>query len=232
MEGYYIEKLSGARLRRCYEIASPRVKQYLEAEIQFVIRHLDRTDSVLELGCGYGRVTFRLAEVAKHVVGIDTAAESLRLASQLSGSCPECEFLEMDALELAFDDAEFDKVVCVQNGICAFGGDRDLLVRQALRVTRPGGRIYFSTYSEGFWADRLQWFEMQAAAGLLGEIDYTRTGNGEIVCKDGFRTGMVSPEEFRSLGAGLALDTKITEVDGSSVFCEIACPSPAAGTKR
>ena len=156
MEEYYVEKLSGARLRRCYEIASPRVKQYLEAEIQFVIQHLGRTDSVLELGCGYGRVTFRLAGVSNRVVGIDTAAESLRLASQLSGSGPECEFLEMDAMELTFDDAEFDKVVCIQNGICAFGGERDLLVRQALRVTRPGGRIYFSSYSEGFWADRLQ----------------------------------------------------------------------------
>lgn len=232
MEGYYVEKLSGVRLRQCYEIASPRVKQYFEAEIQFVIRHLERNDSVLELGCGYGRVTFRLSEAAKRVVGIDTAAESLKLTSQLSGSSPECEFLEMDALELAFDDEEFDKVVCVQNGICAFGADRELLLRQALRVTRPGGRIYFSTYSEGFWEDRLQWFEAQAAAGLLGEIDYTRTGNGEIVCKDGFRSGLVSPEEFSSFGAELGLDMKVTEVDGSSVFCEITVPELADKTKR
>ncbi|MCD4706549.1 MAG: class I SAM-dependent methyltransferase [Candidatus Sabulitectum sp.] len=227
MEGYYVEKLFGARLRRCYEIASPRVKQYLEAEIQFVIQKLERTDSVLELGCGYGRVAIRLAGVAKRVVGIDTATESLELGRQLSGSDPECEFMEMDALELAFDDAEFDKVVCVQNGICAFGTDRELLLRQALRVTRPGGHIYFSTYSEGFRVDRLQWFEAQAAAGLLGEIDYTKTGNDEIVCKDGFRTGIVSPQEFRSLGLDLALDTKITEVDGSSVFCEITVPELA-----
>ena len=227
MRGYYAEKLSGTRLRRCYEIASPRVKQYLEAEIHFVLRHLERTDSVLELGCGYGRVASRLAEVASRVVGIDTAAESLMLARQLSGSNPRCEYLEMDALGLAFDDSEFDKVVCVQNGICSFGIDRESLLRQALRVTRPGGRIYFSTYSERFWEDRLHWFEAQAAAGLVGEIDYTRTGNGAIVCKDGFRTGMVLPEEFRPLVAELGLDPKVTEVDRSSVFCEIAVPEVA-----
>ena len=227
MRGYYAGKLSGARLRRCYEIASPRVKQYLEAEIQFVLQHLERTDSVLELGCGYGRVASRLAEVASRVVGIDTAAESLMLARQLSGSNPRCEFLEMDALELAFDDSEFDKVVCVQNGICSFGVDRELLLRQALRVTRPGGRIYFSTYSDGFWDDRLQWFEAQAEAGLVGEIDHTRTGNGVIVCKDGFRTGMLSPEEFRPFGAEPGLNPEVTEVDGSSVFCEIAVPEVA-----
>jgi cyclopropane fatty-acyl-phospholipid synthase-like methyltransferase len=56
--GYYAEKLSAKRLQRCYEIASPRVQQYLEAEIEHVIGHLKPTDTVLELGCGYGRGCF------------------------------------------------------------------------------------------------------------------------------------------------------------------------------
>jgi 2-polyprenyl-6-hydroxyphenyl methylase/3-demethylubiquinone-9 3-methyltransferase len=224
MGRYYAEKLSGERLRRCYEIASPRVKQYLEAEIQFILQRLKSTDSVLELGCGYGRVSSRLTKVANRVVGIDTATGSLNLARRLSGPETECEYLEMDALELTFDDSEFDKVVCVQNGICAFGADRELLLRQALRVTRPGGSIYLSSYSEGFWKDRLGWFEAQAEAGLLGEIDYAETGDGEIVCKDGFRTGIMSPEEFRSLCGKFGLDPRISEVDGSSMFCEIIVP--------
>jgi len=227
MRGYYFRKLSGERLRRCYEIASPRVKRYLEAEIRFVLAYLERNDVVLELGCGYGRVTFRLAKVARRVVGIDTSIESLMLARQLAGSNSQCEFMEMDALELTFGESEFDKVVCVQNGICAFGVDQEMLLRQALRVTRPGGRALFSTYSERFWTDRLQWFEAQAAAGLVGPIDYDRTGNNKIVCKDGSQTGMVSPEEFRSLGAALGADPKVTEVDGSSVFCEILVPEAA-----
>jgi 2-polyprenyl-6-hydroxyphenyl methylase/3-demethylubiquinone-9 3-methyltransferase len=227
MRGYYLGKLSGERLRRCYEIASPRVERYLEAEIRFVLGRLQRNDAVLELGCGYGRVTFRLAEVARRVVGIDTSTESLVLARRLAGSGSPCEFLEMDAVALTFDDSEFDGVVCVQNGICAFGVDQEMLLRQALRVTRPGGRVLFSSYSERFWTERLQWFEAQAAAGLVGEIDYDRTGNGMIVCKDGFRTGMVTPKAFRSLGAGLGVDPEVTEVDGSSVFCEIIVPEPA-----
>ena len=227
MRGYYEGKLSGNHLRRCYEIASPRVKQYLEAEIQFVLQHLESTDSVLELGCGYGRVAFRLAEVAKRVVGIDSVAGNLVLAHQLSGADSRCEFLEMDAADLTFGESEFDKVVCVQNGICAFGIEKDLLLRQALRVTRPGGCIVLSTYSGNFWHERLQWFEAQAAAGLVGAIDYSKTGNGEIVCEDGFRSGLVLPENFRSLCAGLGLSPKISEVDGSCVICEIVVPEVA-----
>jgi ubiquinone/menaquinone biosynthesis C-methylase UbiE len=214
-------------LRQCYDIASDRVKRYLEAEIDFVLSRLERNSAVLELGCGYGRVAFRLAEVAKRVVGIDTATESIALARRIAGSTSPCEFQEMDALELTFDTSEFDRVVCVQNGICAFGGDQDVLLREALRVTRPGGRVLFSTYSERFWPDRLAWFTAQAAVGLVGPIDYEQTGNGTIACKDGFRSGTVSPEAFLSFGKRLGVEPEVTEVDESSVFCEFVVPGTA-----
>jgi len=43
----------------------------------------------------------------------------------------------------------------------------------------------FSTYAAEFWSERLRWFELQAAAGLVGEIDYEKTKDGVVVCKDG-----------------------------------------------
>jgi SAM-dependent methyltransferase len=67
----------------------------------------------------------------------------------------------MDASALALDDGVFDAVVCVQNGICAFGVDRVQLVREALRVARPGGLAMFSTYAEGFWSHRLDVCQQQ-----------------------------------------------------------------------
>ena len=125
MLGYYSARLSGDRLKQCYELASARVKQYLEAEIQFVLSRVRPTDSVLELGCGHGRVAFRLAETATRVVGIDTSSESLTLARHLAGPGSRCEFLQMDASAPVFPDGEFDVVVCVQNGICWFSKSRD-----------------------------------------------------------------------------------------------------------
>lgn len=200
------------------------MKQYLAAEIAFVLARLHPADAVLELGCGYGRVALRLAEVAARVVGIDTSEESLALARKISPSGSRCEFLRMDAAALAFPDGEFDAVVCIQNGIGVFGVDPELLVREALRVLRPGGRALFSTYSEGFWPERLRWFEAQAAAGLVGAIDYARTGNGTIVCQDGLRAGLLSPETFHRLCGRLGVDPLITTVDDSNVFCEIRRP--------
>jgi SAM-dependent methyltransferase len=217
VEGYYAGNLSGERLRQCYELASPRVRQYLDAEIAFVLDRLRSTDAALELGCGYGRVTFELGKRARSVVGIDTAEESLELARRLGEAHARCVFLEMDAAALTFGGDEFDLVACVQNGVCAFGVDPGQLIREAVRVTRPGGRVFFSTYSESFWPERLEWFEAQSSAGLLGEIDC----DGTIVCKDGFRSGMLTAAQLHSLGAAAGIDPRITEVDGSSVFLEL-----------
>jgi 2-polyprenyl-6-hydroxyphenyl methylase/3-demethylubiquinone-9 3-methyltransferase len=219
--GYYADRLSGARLKECYDIAPPRVRRYLAAEIHFVQERLHPGDAVLELGCGYGRVALQLEKVAGRVVGIDVSTESLALARKMAPPGSRCEFIEMDAVDLRFPDGEFDAAVCVQNGVCAFGVDPSRLLGETLRVTRPGGKVLFSSYSDRFWQHRLHWFELQAERGLVGEIDYEATGNGFIVCKDGFRVGAMTAESFESLCSSVGVTPTITVVDGSSLFCEI-----------
>jgi len=226
---YYAEKLSGQRLQRCYEVAPERVRRYLEAEIVHALARLRPTDEVLELGCGYGRIVQRLARVARRVVGVDTAPASLELARRLS---PEdrCEFLFMDAVDLRFPDGSFDAVLCLQNGICAFGVDQERLLREALRVAREGGIVLLSSYSDRFWSDRLAWFEAQAAEGLVGRLDRVATKDGTIVCEDGFRSGRLTPDGFRDLCARIGVQAHVCEVDGSSVFCQIVKPGAGPGS--
>lgn len=224
MTNYYSERLSGGRLQRCYELASPRVRQYLESEMQYLLERIGPEDAVLELGCGYGRVALRLAERGRWVVGIDVAEESLALARTAAGPDAPCEFLSMDALHMSFVDGSFDVVVCIQNGICAFGVHQGELMREALRVVMPGGRLVFSMYSDAFWADRLSWFESQSAEGLVGPIDYAATGDGVIACSDGFRSGIATRSELEELCSELGVTATITEVDGSSLFCEASKP--------
>ena len=221
MTGYYANKLAAQRLQLCYEIAPPRVQRYLKAEIDHVLGRIRPTDVVLELGCGYGRVLRELAKRAGFTVGVDTSTSSLDLAREFLQEAADCHLLAMDAVALGFKNGAFDVVACVQNGISALKVDQQTLVRESLRVAKPGGTVLFSSYSERFWRARLDWFELQAEHGLIGEIDHEQTRDGVIVCKDGFRATTVNPQGFRALAASLDLTAVIEEVDSSSVFCEI-----------
>jgi SAM-dependent methyltransferase len=221
MNGYYSQKLSAEQLRRCYEIAPPRVKRYLEAEIEFVLDRIKPSDLVLELGCGYGRVLKRLVKKTRTVVGIDNSYLSLSLARETMGKTSSCHLLAMNAVELGFNDRVFDMVICIQNGLSAFKVDQRKLIEEAMRVTHSPGTVLFSSYSARFWKDRLEWFRLQAEEGLIGEIDEEATGDGVIVCKDGFKATTLGPADFISLISGLDTGLIITEVDGSSIFYEI-----------
>jgi ubiquinone/menaquinone biosynthesis C-methylase UbiE len=92
--------------------------------------------TVLDVGCGQGGTTRRLARQfgAEAVTAINVCDKQLATAQQRA---PGCRFLRMDAVDLQFDDASFDVVVCVE---AAFHFEtRQEFLRQAHRVLMPGG---------------------------------------------------------------------------------------------
>jgi len=218
---YYKEKLSGDKLLRCYEIAPPRIKQYLNAEIQFVISNLHGTDMVLELGCGYGRVMKAASQFVSLIIGNDISKESLELAKSYMESCQNYVVFLMDASHMSFRSCIFDAVFCIQNGISAFGVDKKRLIAESIRVTGDNGIILFSSYSPKIWEARLEWFRKQSRFGLIGEIDEEKTRDGTIVCKDGFKATAVSGDQFVELFDEFGLNASIIEVDESSIFCKV-----------
>jgi len=218
---YYQKKLAAERLKKCYEIASPRVQQYFRAEMYHVLEHIVPGDTVLDLGCGFGRVLPALSEKAAQVIGLDNALSSLMFAKENSQQLGNCSLVLANALYPCFQDHSFDVVVCIQNGISAFHVDPKELLRASIGITKPKGMVLFSSYADKFWEHRLEWFERQADEGLLGEIDWKQTGNGVIICKDGFKATTMSASGFLKLSKELGVNAKIVEVDESCIFCEI-----------
>ena len=199
---YYRSHLLGSELQRVYEVAAPRIRQYLRCEIQHVVDRVRGSSRLLELGCGYGRVLGEVAPSVGRAVGIDIAAGNLRLASSHLQDFTNCDLALMNAVALGFRSAQFDATICVQNGISAFGVNPSHLVQEAVRVTREGGVILFSTYSPRIWADRLEWFRSQARAGLVGPLDESQTKEGTIVCQDGLRLTTARPKSSVTCLAG------------------------------
>ena len=93
----------------------------------------------LDVACGSGRLTSVLAAMAGpsgRVVGLDFSAAMLAVARR---DQPALEFIEGDALELPYKDAEFDATTM------AFGlrnlADPGRGLAEMARVVRPGGRM-------------------------------------------------------------------------------------------
>jgi len=220
VSNYYSDRLNSTNLQKCYEVAPARVKQFLNAEIEFILSKIQQNDLVLDLGCGYGRIAIKLLGKAKEVTGIDISVDNIKLARELYKN-KALRFYEMNAIDLTFKDEQFDITICAQNGISAFNVDPNTLIKEALRVTKKDGILLFSSYSDKFWEERLRWFQIQAEQGLIGEIDYSLTKNGTIICRDGFKAVTYSGQQFLDLASELNVEANIYEIDDSSVFCEL-----------
>jgi 2-polyprenyl-6-hydroxyphenyl methylase/3-demethylubiquinone-9 3-methyltransferase len=214
---YYAKNLNSLKLYSVYDTIIPRIKQYLDKEIDFVRNSLDKKDNVLELGTGYGRILKELSHYAKSFVGIDISEDSIEFGKEYLKEMLNIRLDAKNAYELDFVET-FDVVLCLQNGLSALKGDPLDLVNISMRALRQGGKAYFSTYSEKFWQHRLAWFYEQSNKGLQGEIDSEKTKDGVIVCKDGFRATTFTKNDFAKLGKASGYQYEIQEVDESSLF--------------
>ena len=215
---YYAKKLGGIRLEKVYDLASPRVCRYLRAEIDHISSMLEPGHIILELGCGYGRVLSELSDWVKEAWGIDNSSESLALAAK---RYPDMHIRQMDAGCMAFEDDTFDLVFGVQNFISVCKVEPEQLLFEAMRVTKSGGKVLLTSYAPQFWSHRLEWFQNQADHGLLGEIDNEATGNGVIICKDGFKSTTFNLSDFIKLASSCNVEADFYTIDNSSVVLEL-----------
>lgn len=216
MTNYYDEKLNSDKLFKVYETNIPRVKDYLDSEIEYVLNSLTGNEEVLELGAGYGRIMKKLAPKCKTITGIDISESNVFLGNEYLKENPNARIAKMDVHNLELDK-EYDVILCLQNGLSAMKGDLDT-IKDVLKYLKPGGKAFFSSYSEKFWDHRVLWFKEQADKGLLGEIDLEKTKDGKIVCKDGFIATTHSVDDFHEMGKALNYTYEIKEVKDSSLF--------------
>jgi ubiquinone/menaquinone biosynthesis C-methylase UbiE len=111
---------------------------------------------ILDLGSGSGRdcyVLSRLVGETGQVVGVDMTPEQLEVANKYIDyhtqkygyNKPNVEFKHgyIECLdELGFDDDSFD--IIISNCVINLSPDKEAVLREAYRVLKPGGEIYFS----------------------------------------------------------------------------------------
>ena len=114
----------------------------------FLASPLAAPGDALELGCGGGQASLRLAASGYRVTGVDFAPTAVALARENAKRASiEARFVEGDCLALAFPDAAFDLVVDNHALHCILGDDRARFLGEAARVLRPGGLLFTDTMS-------------------------------------------------------------------------------------
>jgi SAM-dependent methyltransferase len=109
---------------------------------------------VLEIGAGAGQCSRWLWARGADVVATDLSAGMVRQGRVIGARSPGGErvpFVQCDGRELPFGDETFD-VVFTAYGVVPFVADSDVVLREAARVLRPGGRFVFSTTHPMRWA--------------------------------------------------------------------------------
>ncbi len=128
-----------------------------------------RADAVLDLGCGPGHWSARLAERFGDdctVIGLDLAPGMLEAARRVHGHEPRLHWLCADAAALPLPDACLDLVV--SNLAIQWCPDLTQVLAELHRVLRPGGRALINTLAPGTLAEvGHAWSRPGAPAALL-----------------------------------------------------------------
>jgi arsenite methyltransferase len=128
---------------------------------------------LIELGCGPGFYSCRLAERFQHisVTGVDRSRNQLRWARERAAAqaLRNCTFECVNVLQLPCPDTCFD--VLIASRLFTVLPERQRAVAEMYRVLKPGGRCFIAEPRYAFWAS-IPLFSMWLLASL------THSGNG------------------------------------------------------
>lgn len=123
------------------------------------------TDSVLDIGCGTGKLTIELARLASrgNVVGIDPSEEMLEKALAVSSGVENLRFVKTGAQSIDFVDC-FD--FAFSNSALQWVKEQAEAIRRTYRSLKRGGRIAFQLPARDFC---IEFFKYSSnAISLLG----------------------------------------------------------------
>lgn len=122
-----------------YDVLSERAYDRLLREFQRWVKP-SPGESCVDLGCGTGAFTRRLARFELNRSGVDISPRSINRARQRD---PEAHYLTADIRETGLPEEHFD--IVTYSGVlhhCDSVQTRLIMLREGFRLLRPGGRLF------------------------------------------------------------------------------------------
>lgn len=154
-KSYAYHEREQARLNAEFWAEGDFVRHYASTELRPVEAELMRRHGesfegrVLELGCGAGRLTGHVCELAQTVHGVDISA---RMVAYCRQAYPQATFSQGDLRDLTrFQDKSYDLVLAPFNVLDVFGhAERNDVLAEIWRILADRGLLVMSTHNRGY----------------------------------------------------------------------------------
>jgi ubiquinone/menaquinone biosynthesis C-methylase UbiE len=160
--------------------------QWTAAQVKSAL-DIIQADTVLELGCGIGRIGKELAADCKQWIGVDISENMINGAQQRLQSLENVSFHTLPSNNLSvLEDASIDKAYSI--AVFCHLDKEDLFnyLRELRRVVKPGGTIFVETWN---LSHPIGWKRWQYEADNWVNMDHSQR-------KDVARNQFCTPEEF------------------------------------
>jgi trans-aconitate 2-methyltransferase len=103
---------------------------------------INEQDTIIDIGCGDGKITALLSKKCKQIVGIDASENMIYEASVMFSKAdyPNLSFCKMDATGLSFSN-QFD--VVFSNSALHWVEGQDTVLSGIYRSLKPRGRVWW-----------------------------------------------------------------------------------------
>lgn len=131
-----------------------------------LVRGSDMT-SVIDVGCGTGALTSRLARTADRIVGVDLSAEHIRIAASAYSGLTNASFVTSSIEAYSKTAPPRSVTLAVANMTLMTILNLDSALRALARILAPGGHFVFTITHPFFWPlywgyGRKKWFNYRS----------------------------------------------------------------------
>lgn len=125
----------------------------VETDLAFKMIKIEKNMKILDIGCGTGNFSIKLAKMGCKVTGIDISDEMLEIAkSKATKQMLPIDFIKMDLNDLKFKDNEFDAIISV--AAFEFIDDGAKALNEIFRIVKKDGQILVGTIAgDSAWGE-------------------------------------------------------------------------------
>lgn len=194
---------------------SKKIKEYLKAEERYLLKSIKPNSVILDVGCSEGKQLKLLAGISKKIFGIDDSKSMAKMAKEKLLSFNNVEIFFENAKEMHFQDNYFDYSICMFSTFSNIPRPlQKVVLGEMKRVTKNGGKIIISVYSENVLETQKQFYNNI-------DLDIVKIDNDFVYTQQGLISERFTKKKLENLFSSVDLKAKIVQLNSISYICEM-----------